>query len=872
MSIASDLLARLRWSVRRRREESEMREEMRLHLEMAADAMQRDGMSASDARRAARLAFGGVAQAEEEVRDAYGTRSIEDLGRDLRLATRVLRRAPGYAAATILTFALGIGAATTIYSLVYGVLARPLPYSEPDRLVVLWSRDAARGKDRNVVSVPDFEAWRDRARSFTGMAALVPAPATLSGDGAPERLVGAEVSPEYFTLLGVSPALGRGFSAEEGSGAAADVVVLSDALWRSRFGGRGDVVGRTLTLDGRPRTVVGVMAPDFVPLRFGWLDDQAFWIPFAATASNRSWGRFLLVVGRLRDGVSYERASAELIDIARQRAAEEPSDRGWSASLMPLARQITGDARPALLVLLGAVTLLLLVATTNVAILALSHARRREYEIAVRRALGASRARLVRQLLVQSAIVGLTGAAVGIAAAWLAVRAAVALVPSDVPRLEAIRLDRPVLLAALAATVAATLAFGVLAAIRGTAPGRPVGASPRTTRRGNAALVVAEVAIAVVLAIGAALAGRSFAALRAVDLGFRAEQAIVARVSLEDVGAGANRTAWAAWSELLRALRATPGVAAVGAISARPLGGSGPATAIRDPLHPLRPGVPAPTADIRWADPGAFQAMRVPVLAGSIPVPRGDTAGIPSVAIGAATARAFWPGTSAVGRRIEIDLFGRIDARVGAVVADVHLADVRSEPRPTIYLPLDRWTNQSMDVVLRGDATAEALTTALRRVVAGVDRSAPVSNVTTLKGLAGESLARDRFSMLVLAAFAVAAMLLAAVGIFGVCAEEVTSRQREIGIRHALGATRRRLVVEGMRRGAASAALGLVIGLGVATLGAQAMRALLFGVGPVDGPTFGGVAVALALVAALATLVPAMRAARVSPREAMRAD
>lgn len=872
MSIWSDLGTRLRWLVDRRREERELREELRFHLDMAAEANRRAGSSEPDAERAARLALGGATQTEEAMRDAYGTRPLDDVARDVRFATRVLRRSPAYAAATILTFALGIGAATTIFTLVYGVLGRPLPYAHPEQLVTLWERDVQRGKDRNVVSVPNFEAWRDRSRSYSALAALVPDPVTLTGGSTPERIVGAQVSPGYFAMLGVAPAIGREFTLDEAQ-QGADVVVLSNALWQSQFDGRRDVIGRTITFDGRPRTIVGVMPRDFEPPRFGWLDAQAFWAPFTPNQSNRSWGRFLLVVGRLRPGIEPASARAELLALAARRAAEEPADRGWSATLVPLTEQITGDVRPAMLVLLGAVSLLLVVATGNVAILSLAHARRREYELAVRRAIGATRGRLVRQLLAQSAVVGAAGAAVGVAAAWLGVRAMLALLPGDVPRLGDIRLDRPVLLAAIAGTVLATIAFGVVAALRGTSSSRAAGSGARVSRRsGSGSLVTAEVALAVILGVGAGLAARSFAALRAVDVGFEGDGAVAARVSLDPQRFGTSGAPWGFWRDLLAKLRSEPGVTSVGAISSRPLGGIGPATTIGDPAHPLPPGRVAPTADIRWADPGAFQALHIPVLAGAVPFPRGDTTGIVRVAISRATARALWNDEHVVGRRISVQLFGNIEAEVAAVVADVHLIDVRTDPRPTVYLPIDRWPNSTMDIVIRGDASPDLIATTLRRAVAALDRTAPVSQVATLEGLVGRSLSRDRFSTLVLEAFACAALLLAAVGIYGVCAGEVASRRRELGIRRALGAQGTALVADVVRRGVFDAALGLAIGLVAAALGARLMTALLFGVSPFDPVAFAEAAVAALGLTLLATVLPALRAVRVSPVEVMKAE
>ena len=470
MTVLRRITHRLRALFRRDSDESLMDAEMRHHVECEVQERIVGGMSPGEARRTALRDFGGVERFKEDARDARGFRVLDELAHDARHALRVLRRNPAYTVAAVLTFALGIGLSTSIFSVVHGVLLRPLPYARPDRLAAIWERNASRATEHNVVSVPNFEAWRERSRSFTGMIALVPSPVTLSGRD-PERVMGADVSPGYFHFLGVLPALGRDFTDADAIENAAKVVVLSDGLWRRRYAADPAIVGRVISLDEKSFTVVGVASRDFDPPRFGWLPNHELWTPFGPTESNRSWGRFLLVVGRLRDGVSLESANKELAAIADQREREDNNNRGWSAAAVGLTEQITGDVHTPLLVLLGAVTLLLLMAATNVASLMLAFVRRRSHELAVRRAIGADSGRIARELLTHSAVLGAIGSLVGIGAAFAGTKAFALLIPADVPRASSIRIDGAVLAFTTCVGLLSTMAFGLVAALRGAGAG-----------------------------------------------------------------------------------------------------------------------------------------------------------------------------------------------------------------------------------------------------------------------------------------------------------------------------------------------------------------------------------------------------------------
>lgn len=869
-----EIVWRLGGIVRRSRIERRLDDEMRFHLDMLAERHIASGVAPDEARRRALVEFGGAERFKDEAREEYRSRLIDELGQDVRYAGRVLRNHPGYTLAAALTFALGIGASTAVFSVVNAVLLRPLPYATPDRLVVLWERHDGRGLDRNVVAVPTFEVWRDRSRSFESMAGIVPFPATIPGAPNPERVMGAEVSPGYFRMLGLTPALGREFTRDEEAGGGANVIVLSDAFWHTRFGGDPAVLGRTLSLDGRPHTIVGVMPPTFDPPRFFWLNTQAFWRPFGATDGNRSWGRFLLVVAKLRGNGTIEAARREMTAIAGDLAREQPSNTGWSASVVPLESEITGQVRRPLLVLLGAVGLLLLMAVANVANLTLALVRRRDHELAVRRAIGATSARLVRQLVTQSVVLGTLGSAVGAVAAVVGVRGLVALLPPEVPRAGSIRVDAPVLAFMLVAAAIASLAIGLISALRATPNGVAMtlressGRSARRLRGG--ALVTAEIALGLVLTVLAGLMLRTFSALRAVDLGFDGSQVVAARVGLTGPRYAAPEARSAFFSEALARLRAAPGVEAAGLISIRPFGRAGPATTAADGAAPVAGD--SVVADVRFADAGVFRALRIPLLAGGVFDARDVTDAPQRVVINQTLARRFWPSVNPVGQRLRLEMFDGITPVVIGVVGDVHLQDARTPPRATAYLANTALSSEEYDVIVRGRGASEQLVSQVRRVIAELDATVAVSELTSLDGLVGRALARDRFTMLLLGGFALVSLLLAAVGIYGVFAGDVAERRKEIGIRVALGAPAGGVIRLVLRRAVVRAVAGVAVGAVAALLAAQGMKSMLFGVAPTDPASFVGVAALLFAVALAATLIPAIRASRVSPLIAIRTD
>jgi predicted permease len=849
---------RLLLLLRRRRVERAMDEELRHHLDCEVEEHIRSGLAPEEARRAALAAFGGVEQIKEEARDARGTRPLEDLIADVAYGARVLRRHPSFTAAAVLTFALGSGAATAIFSVVYGVLLRPLSYADPARLVVLWERNVARGKDRNVVSVANFEAWRDRCRSFDGMAALVPSPVTLTEAGLPERLAGAEVSAGYFRLLGVAPALGQDFAPADSGEAESRVAILSHGLWQRRFGADPSIVGRALRLGGVPHTVIGVMPAGFDPPRFGWLGDQELWLPFRPTPQSRAWGRFLLVVARLRSTVSLEQARGETAAFGERLAGELKDDAGWSVSLVPLADQITGDVRTALLVLQGAVGLLLLIAVTNVATLSLCQTMRRSQELATRRVLGATDRRLFRQLLTQSALVGLCGAVAGGLVAWPAVRLLVALAPPGVPRLDGVRVDTPVLLATMAVALLATLVFGTIAARGGFRPAR------------GSALVIIEIGVALTLGVVAVLSARSFASLRAVDLGFGFDGVVAARVALPDEPGEGGPRQRVLFEQLLERVRGLPGVQSASLITTRPFGGLATATTVGDAQRGTDPGSLSIVADVRRVDRGLFQTLGIALVRGHSFDAHESAAGTPRVVISESLREAVWPGEDPLGRGLHLSLYGGISAEVIGVVSDVHLMDVRTPPRPTAYLSDVRFPDGTRDLIVRAGGDAGRLVPALRAVLAAIAPNAALYQVTTLSRSVAASLAADRFTALLLAGFAGLAVLLSAVGVFSVISAEVARRRKEIGIRIAVGARPAAVALMLLREALRRAALGVSAGAMLALWCAHLMKSLLFGVPPGDPVSFLAVTAVVAGVVAVATLLPAVQILRTPPLSALR--
>lgn len=619
------------------------------------------------------------------------------------------------------------------------------------------------------------------------------------------------------------------------------------------------------------------MSAGFDPPRFGWIEDQPLWLPFLPTAEKRSYGRYLHVVARLRPGVSIDQARAEMHAISGHLAQEIPDYNGWSSSVSTLSETITGDVRAPLIVLFTAVALLLLMSTVNVASLVTTFMRSRSHEFAVRRAIGATATRLVRQQLMQSALLGLVGTCVGLALAFAGTRALVALAPPSVPRLSDVRVNGTVVLFASVLATVTTIAVGVigaLRAIRGSGAHSSIaltGPNRATARLSGARIIVAEVAIGLVLTVLATLMVRSLANLRSVTLGFDAAAVVAGRVSLPDVRYPNDERRHAFFDELLTRARAVPGVTGASLVTSRPFACCAPATPVWDPSQPATIES-APITDVRYADDSYFATARIPVLAGGVFQRSEPRDGAVHVVISRSLARELWGDADPIGKTVSMALYGGTMARVIGLVGDVHLRDPHAPIRPSAYLSTERYPSSERDIVVRGAGDATALLAALRAAVASIDASIPLYQATSLDESVAETLAQDRFTTVLLGAFAVVSLVLAAIGVYGVLSGDVSRRRKEIGIRLALGAQAGGVTALVLRRAFQPAVLGTAIGVIAALALARSMSALVFGIGTWDPLSFALVTVALLAVATIATCIPALRATRVSPIEAIRTD
>jgi len=813
---------------------------------------------------------------------------------DLRYAVRTLARQRAFAAVAVLTLAVGIGATTAIVSVVHGVLLRPLPYPAADELVMVFRTAPRFGFTRSVASYPDFADWRERATVFTGLAAYRPARATVTGPAGAERWDGYRATADLWRILGVAPALGRAFTAGEDRPGAAAVIVLGDGLWRSRFGSDRAVIGRTVTLDGTSHTVVGVMPPGFdFPS-----DGTQYWVPLRGDAEQMERdANFLTVIGRLASNVTLSRAAAELEAIVARIDAEAPNaNEGYGVFLEPRHAFVVRNARTALLLFLGAVGLVLAIACANVANLMLARGTARTREVAVRSALGAGRGRLVRQLLTESAVLGMLGGALGLGVALALLRILVAIGAGHVPRLHEASLNGVVLAVTAALSLGCGLVFGAIPAWLGGRPdaartlreGGPAPGLGRLGRRFQRGLVIAQVALAVVLSVGAALLLRSFARLTAVEPGFDPRHVTAARVAPPqpelDFAPGTTQEQMIAitrpfvearsafFERLQRDLAALPGVEAVGLGYGLPFGEhSYSRIVVPDAMAVVEGEEPVLAGNVVAGD--YFRALGIPLRRGRT-FDAGDRVdAAPVVIVSEAMAAAFWPGEDAVGKRVRIgNDAGSVHTVIG-IVADVHQQSLAQNPEPMFYRPLAQATwPDGMFAIVRAPAPGAGRVEAIRSVVAALDPALPVTDVAVATELIARSVSAPRFRTFVLGVFGSAAVVLAVVGVYGVIAYTVGARRREFGIRLALGAAPRRVVRLVLYHGVALAAIGVGVGLAGALAASRLLESFLFGTAPWDPLTFAGVAVVLTAVTALAGYVPARRAAASDPLESLRAE
>jgi putative ABC transport system permease protein len=805
---------------------------------------------------------------------------MDHLRQDLHYAVRRLFKSPAFTLVAVVTLALGIGANSAIFSVVNGVLLKPLPYPQPDRLVGVYHTTEGQ---RAVMSGPNFTDIAKSATTLENAAAISTGRAILTGEGEPTRLPIAEVSASLFNVLRVRPEIGRTFNGNENTPGSTAVVVLSHALWQQRFGGDAAVIGRRIMLDGEPKEVIGVM-----PAGFSYPAGRDAWMPLEydenfVVKQRGAW--YLNVIARLKADVTPTQSAAEVETLGRRLAQQYPdADGEIGMTTYPLLDAMVGDIRRAVFVLLGAVGFVLLIACTNVANLLLARAAARGSEMAVRTALGANRARLVRQLLTESVLLSLIGAGFGLLLAVWGVDLLTKLKPAGIPRLDNVRVDGTVILFTVAIAIVTGILFGLVPAFSATRglsntlkeSGRgAVGA--RGGHRVRGVLVVAELALAVMLLAGAGLLLRSFMKLQAVDPGFRIDRALTFDLTLPDARYREDERRIAFFDQLLPRLRALPGAQAASAVMGLPLSGLDFIISFEVKGRPPVPPAQQPAMQVRVATPDYFAAIGIPLKRGRV-FTGDDRPGSPPVAlITESAARQYFPNEDPIGKTITLG-WGRgpgkrrAGGEVVGILGDVKDAGLNEPNPPQIYLPLRQWPVSSMTVIVKSAVPPMSLTDAVRTEVYAIDANLPVSNVSTLDAIVAKSISQQRFYMLLLTVFASVALALAAIGIFGVLSYAVSQRTREIGIRMALGAQGRTVVRLIVRQAMLLVACGVAAGLTLGLLLSQTMAKMLFEVKPTDPATYVTVSAVLGAVALFASYVPARRATRVDPIEALRAE
>ncbi len=873
------------WSARERIA-AEVDEELAFHLEQAAAQLEADGWTPADARAEARRRFGDIEYTRRFCGDQDLKRHKErdrmvmltEFAQDLRFSLRSLRKAPGFTAVVLATLALGIGANTAIFSAVRGVLLEPLPFREPDRLVRVWHANAASGVTQGRVSEPDFLDWRRESQVAESMGAYFYseglASVDLTGDGPPAGLSSALVAEGFFETLGATPLHGRTIAAEDQLAGRQHVALLGHGIWRDRFGGDPGIVGRTIQLNGQSFEVIGVMPEHFAyPAERGldvWLPLALFGPDYIGRARRAA---FQGVVARLRPGATADQLEAELGGIAQRIARENPENAGWeSVTVSSIRESLVGDVALPLTLLLAAVVLVLLIACANVASLLLARGSARARELAVRAALGAGRGRITRQLLTESLVLGVTGAALGAALAYVAIGAAVA-GGLDIPRAELVRVDGTVLAFALATGLVAGALFGVVPAVRAT--GASINRSLLSGARGTIgvglrlrrALVIGQVALAVVLVTGAALTTKSFARLQARDLGFDPEHALFVETNVGDRhGTDVGRREF--YQQLLDAIAAVPGVTAVGSIRDLPTRGSGEVGRARVAGVDDDPAT-RPLVQFHQVSGGYFDAMRIPLLRGRTFDAR-DRMGAPITAlIDEELARRLFGAEDPTLRALRMN---GVDVPIIGVVGSVRQGGAAEPIEPMVYVHAQQIFRARMSIVVRTTGDPMAIAPAVRQAIWSVDPLQAIRQVAAVETVMGRSVAMPRLLASLFGMFGVLGLLLGALGIYGLLAFSVTQRQQEIGVRMALGATARSVRGMIVRQGVLLAAAGVGVGLVGAFAMTGTMQAVLFGIAALDPITFVEVVLVVAATAMLASWIPAHRATRVDPAVALRAE
>src|SRR3954471_3709556 len=878
--------------------EAEIAEELSQHLEDQYDQALSHGASEEEARQAVLTEFDQTDVLARSLRNVerrvqqnpvpMGTQRkrnmFADLSQDVRYGLRMLVKNPAFTVIAVFALALGIGANSAIFSVVNALLLRPLPYTNPNQLVVIWESAAHLGFPKNTPSPANFLDWQKQSTVFESMAAFAERSFNLTGVGEPERLDGRRVSANLFDLLGVKPLLGRNFVPDEDK-PGTKVALLNESLWKRRFGSDPGVIGRALPHNGESYTVVGVL-PNSVRLpAFGNWRDQ-IWVPLAFTSEEAAsrGNHYLEVIGRMKPGVKLEQARAEMATIMAQLAQQYPEHNTRMGTVVnPLHEEIIGNMKPALLVLLGAVAFVLLIACANVANLLLARAAVRHKEIALRLALGADRARLTKQLLVESVLLSLLGGVVGLAFAYAELQVLTRFIPPDVAHAEMISIDAKVLGFTLLVALVTGLVFGLAPASQAShfnlndtlkEGGRDAGAGPKGKRL-RSALVIAEVAVSFILLIGAGLLINSFMHLRNLDPGFRVDHLLALNVDLSETKYPDNPKRTAFFDEVVRRVQALPGVRSVAVAGNLPFTYNGDSMPIGVEGIPDPPPDQHPDVIFRAVGPGYFSPMGIPFVRGRDFNEQDTLDTSLAVVVSEKTAKYYWPNADPIGKRLKngsTTQEGPWRTVVG-VVKDVRQNDFIAEPKMQMYFTYRQLRSLMPNaLIVRTAVDPLSLATSVRNAIWSVDKDQTVANVDTMEQIVAGAVARQRFSMLLLAVFAGVALVLAAVGIYGVMSYSVAQQTREIGIRMALGAQRSDVLKMTVKQGLKLVALGLVIGLAAAFILTRVMATLLFGISATDPLTFISISLVLLAVAILASYIPALRATKVDPMIALRAQ
>ncbi|HEX5483832.1 MAG TPA: ABC transporter permease [Terriglobia bacterium] len=872
---------------RRKRTQRDFSEELQAHLALETDRLREEGMSEEEASAAARRNLGNITQARERFYESHRWLWLDSLWQDLRFGLRQLRRNPGFTAVAVVTLALGIGANTGIFSVVNAVLLRPLPFFEPERLISIISAQVPRMRGREA-SYPDVLDWRTRNHVFSQIAVFRTENFTLTGKGEPEHVPGAVVSANLFSVLRVIPSLGRSFLPEENKPGAVNgtnAAILSYGFWRQQFGSDKHIVGRRIDLGGRPFTIVGVAPAGFqFPIQTEPVD---LWTTMAVDMRSGGNGmaaergaHYLDVIARLKPGVTVAQAQGEMSAIVSTMNRDHPENHPRAARVVPLLNGLAGPARPALLILLAAVGCLLLVACANVANLLLARAAARQKEMSIRAALGASRGRMIRQVLTESVLLSFFGGMLGLVVGMRGVDVLIRLVPVNIPRLSQVGFDCRVLIFTAAASLVTGILFGMAPAFSRSRfalseslkeSGRGASGGLHRTHT-HAALVIGEIAMALVLLTAAGLLIRSFLSLEQVDPGFDPHHVLSVRLDSPPHVPHARQFSF--FSQVLERVRALPGVRSASGIFGLPFSEVDANTGFEIEGHPVAEAN-RPVTSYMAVAPGYFRTLGIPLRKGHDFTPDDDLAAPPVAIINETLAKRFFPGEDPIGHRIQPGIsngYGNKEPwrEIVGVVGDVKLHSLAAGPEPECYVPLAQSPIGLMTLVIRTGGDPLQVVPAVRTVIDSANKDAAAYNIKTLDELLAGSVAQPRFVTLLLGAFAALALLLAAVGLYGLIAYSVARRTHEIGIRMALGAQKRdvlRLVVgQGM--------ILTLIGVGIGIIGAlgltRFLSSLLYGVKPTDPVTFVAVSLILTAVALLACYIPARRAMKIDPMEALR--